>query len=391
MLFWNHTEFVYPFVPQEIIDAAPSVRASLPNRHCDPQAAKVIYDEIFEEYRLCDELGINICTNEHHGGINNLSGANPVITGAVARTTRRAKILSMGTLVTVRDDPVRIAEEYATIDVLSGGRLVVGFVKSGATEMASGDRQPLFRNERQWEAVDLIDKALSHRDGPFSWEGEHFTHAHVNIWPQPIQDPRPDFWMATSEPGNVVQLAERKMGMVSVFTGTKRARAATELYTRTWRDTHGTEPPEDRFGYCAFLVVADTDAEAHRIVEKLNWFHTVGNKVAPQYNTFLPGFLGDDRLLAAWRPNRRKMDLSPETLIGAGLIFAGNPDSVTRQIATFRDEVGSLGNLVMQTKSGFVTHKEAMHSYTLAATEVLPRLQAAGTRVRDAQPEEVGI
>ena len=219
MEIWNHTEFVYPFVPQEVIDRAPSARASLPNRYCDPRIVRQLYDEVFDEYRLCDELGLNICTNEHHAGVNNLSGANPVITGAVARTTTKAKILSLGTLVTVRPDPVRVAEEYATIDVLSGGRLQIGFVKSGATEMASGDMQPLFRNERQWEALDLIEKALTHHDGPFSWEGEHFTHAHVNIWPRPLQQPRPDFWMATSEPGNVAELGRRGFVMVSVFTG----------------------------------------------------------------------------------------------------------------------------------------------------------------------------
>jgi hypothetical protein len=69
---WNHCENPYPFVPAEILDAAPAVRASLPNRYCDPHIAARLYDEIFDEYRLCDELGLNIVTNEHHSGINNL-------------------------------------------------------------------------------------------------------------------------------------------------------------------------------------------------------------------------------------------------------------------------------------------------------------------------------
>ena len=95
MQFWNHTEFVYPYVPQEVLEKAPSARASLPNQLCDPAIVRRMYDEVFEEYALCDELGLNICTNEHHAGINNLSGANPVITGAVARVTKKAKILSL--------------------------------------------------------------------------------------------------------------------------------------------------------------------------------------------------------------------------------------------------------------------------------------------------------
>ncbi len=196
---WNHCENPYPFVPAEVLDAAPAVRASLPNRYCDPEIAARLYDEVFDEYRLCDELGLHIVTNEHHSGINNLWAASPVITGIVARLTQKVRILSLGTLITVRPDPVRVATEYATIDVLSRGRLDIGFVKSGATEMVSGDANPTRIREREWEAIDLIEKTLTSHDGPFSWEGKFFTHAHVNIWPRPYQQPRPEFWAATSD------------------------------------------------------------------------------------------------------------------------------------------------------------------------------------------------
>ena len=163
------------------------MRASLPNKYCEPEIAARLYDEVFEEYQHCDDIGLHIVTNEHHSGINNLWAASPVITGIVARLTKKVRILSLGTLITVRPDPVRVATEYATIDVLSRGRLDIGFVKSGATEMVSGDANPMRIREREWEAIDLIEKALTSHDGPFSWEGKFFTHAHVNIWPRPYQ------------------------------------------------------------------------------------------------------------------------------------------------------------------------------------------------------------
>ena len=143
MELWNHCENPYPFVPAEVLDSAESVRASLPNKYCEPDVAAQLYDEVFDEYQLCDDIGLNIVTNEHHSGINNLWAASPVITGIVARLTRKVRILSLGTLITVRPDPVRVATEYATIDVISRGRLDIGFVKSGATEMVSGDANPM--------------------------------------------------------------------------------------------------------------------------------------------------------------------------------------------------------------------------------------------------------
>ncbi len=186
---WFHCENPYPFVPEEVLDAADSVRASLPNRYCDPKVAAQLFEETLDEYLLCDELGLNITSSEHHAGINCLYGASPVILGIVARQTKNIRLLSMGTLVTVRQDPVRVAEEYATADVISRGRLEIGFVKSGGTEMASGNANPIGVRERFWEAIDLIGKTLTSHDGPFSWEGKHFTHRHVNIWPRPLSAP----------------------------------------------------------------------------------------------------------------------------------------------------------------------------------------------------------
>ena len=188
---WFHCENPYPFVPQEVLDATDSVRASLPNQSCDPKVAARLFEETLDEYLLCDELGLNITSSEHHSGINCLYGASPLILGIVARQTHKIRLLSMGTLVTVRQDPVRVAEEYATADVISRGRLEIGFVKSGGTEMSSGNANPIGVRERFWEAIDLIGKTLTHHNGPFSWEGKHFTHRHVNIWPRPWQEPHP--------------------------------------------------------------------------------------------------------------------------------------------------------------------------------------------------------
>src|SRR5262249_17199543 len=133
-----------------------------------------LFEEAIDEYLLCDEMGLNVCATEHHAGINSLLGANPMLVGILARQTRKARILSLGTLVSLRREPVRVAEEYATADVISRGRLELGFVKSGGTEMASANVSPVNNIERYWEAIDLIAKALAHQDRPFSSHANDF-------------------------------------------------------------------------------------------------------------------------------------------------------------------------------------------------------------------------
>ena len=202
---------------------------------------------------MCDELGLNITSSEHHAGINCLYGASPVVLGIVARQTRNIRLFSMGTLVTVRQDPVRAAEEYATADVISRGRLEIGFVKSGGTEMASGNANPIGVRERFWEAIDLIGKTLTTHDGPFSWEGKHFTHRHVNIWPRPYQDPHPPMWAATSDPVDTAELGRRGMVNIMVMRGvdvTKRAWGVVSPGARRGRTVEAGDRPLWLFRLC---------------------------------------------------------------------------------------------------------------------------------------------
>jgi alkanesulfonate monooxygenase SsuD/methylene tetrahydromethanopterin reductase-like flavin-dependent oxidoreductase (luciferase family) len=374
---WNHCENPYPFVPAEVLDAAPAVRASLPNRYCDPEIAARLYDEIFDEYQLCDELGLHIVTNEHHSGINNLWAASPVITGIVARLTQKVRILSLGTLITVRPDPVRVATEYATIDVLSRGRLDIGFVKSGATEMVSGDTNPTRIREREWEAIDLIEKTLTSHDGPFSWEGKFFTHAHVNIWPRPYQQPRPEFWAATSDLPTCAELGRRSIVNTLLFGGYTRTRQAFDSYKQARAEAGLPAPGEDRLSYMAFCYVGDTDEEALRVGQKIPWFLTVSMKSMPQMSKFQPGQIPPEMTPAAWRAgvSKRPDDVSVPALIAQGQMFAGNPDTVVNQIKDFRQRVGGVGRIIMMTRQGLVTHAEAEKSFRLAARDVLPQLQ----------------
>jgi alkanesulfonate monooxygenase SsuD/methylene tetrahydromethanopterin reductase-like flavin-dependent oxidoreductase (luciferase family) len=393
---WWMCEVPYPHVPKAVLDAADSVRASLPNRYCDPRVAADLFEEAIDEYLLCDDMGLNVCATEHHAGINSLLGANPMLVGILARQTRKARILSLGTLVSLRREPVRVAEEYATADVISRGRIELGFVKSGGTEMASANVNPINNIERYWEAIDLIAKALTHQDGPFSWEGKHFTHRHVNIWPRPWQK-QLRMWAATGDPHTAAEVGRRGMVHTLVLRGPEGTRRAFAAY-RDARVQAGLPPvSSDNFAYTAFVCVGDTDEEGRRVGEKLLWFLNTSLRSAPQYSRLLPGVAPPHVSAQAWRTRpkpadgpdlvnaekgvatasenaRKLMSITVEEAIAQGILFAGNPDSVFAQIKQFYDDVGGFGHLTMIGRTGFMTHAESEKSIRLFGKEVLPRL-----------------
>src|SRR3954470_1422841 len=251
---WWQCEVPYPFVPRDVLNAAESVRGSLLNRYCDPRIAADLFEEVIDEFLLCDEMGMNVLAIEHHAGINSLLGANPMLVGILARQTKKVRILSLGTLVSLRKDPVRIAEEYATADIISRGRLEIGFVKSGGSEMASNNANPVTNVERYWEAIDLITKTLTTHDGPFRWEGKHFTHRHVNIWPRPYQA-LPRMWAATGDPGTAAEVGRRGMVNVLVLRGADGTRKAWASYRKARDDAGLPKVTTDKFAYAALVYV----------------------------------------------------------------------------------------------------------------------------------------
>jgi len=387
MQAWYLNENPYPFVPPDVLERVDSVRGSLPNQYCDPKVAADLFDEALDEYLLCDDLGINVVSNEHHAGINCLLGASPLILGVLARQTKKVRILSLGTLITVRKDPVRVAEEYATADVMCRGRLEIGFVKSGGSEMASGNANPIGIVDRFWEAIDLVTKALSHRDGPFSWEGKYFSHRHVNIWPGPWQQPHPPFWAATGDPTTSAELGRRGIVNVMVFRSIEETLRAWAAYRQARVEAGLPAPGPDRFGHTAFVYTGDTDADGLRVGEKLLWFLNTGLRSAPQYGKFLPGSMKPEQAPGLYRTKPRPgtapvarpaaalIGLTAEQAIAKGLMFAGNPDTVYRQIMEHREKVGPYEHLVLASRSGFMTHQEAITGLTRFSKDVLPRLK----------------
>ncbi|SNQ51495.1 Flavin-dependent oxidoreductase, luciferase family (Includes alkanesulfonate monooxygenase SsuD and methylene tetrahydromethanopterin reductase) (fragment) [Frankia canadensis] len=199
--------------------------------------------------------------NEHHATASCLNSAVPLHLAILARETSRARLLALGNPVGNRPDPVRVAEELALVDVLSLGRLQAGFVRGTPTEIHATNTNPTQQRGRFWEAIDLITKAWTSHDGPFSWEGEYFHHRQVNVWPRPYQQPHPPIWVTTLSASSAPELAARDYVMATIINGKEACRSIFDRYRRTAAELGRPGPVADRLAYCAYVFVGETHEE----------------------------------------------------------------------------------------------------------------------------------
>ena len=380
MQTWYFSECPYPALPDA--STYESIRVSLPNRHYDPQVGAGLYDMYLDLWQQADEYGLNVMTNEHHQTATCIVPAVPLMAAVLARTTKRARILILGNPVANRRDPLRIAEEMAMIDNLSKGRLEVGFVRGVPFEILPANSRPTGMHDRMWEAHDLILKAWTEHDGPFSWEGT-WHYRYVNIWPRPYQQPRPPVWVTGTSPSSIPPIAERGHTMACFVTGWDATKLLFGEYRKTWAATHdGAECPDDRLAYGVQVFVADSEAQALAGAEQLRWYFDA-NKVPP-YLTQPPGYTAPKRLAALGSSTapipqaRQARGQSLDWMISKGVLFAGTPDQVVDQIKRFYDYVGGFGHVLMMGHAGPMPYDITARSLELYAQEVAPRLQELG-------------
>jgi alkanesulfonate monooxygenase SsuD/methylene tetrahydromethanopterin reductase-like flavin-dependent oxidoreductase (luciferase family) len=384
MQAWHFTETAYPYLPPS--DQYESIRVNLPNRNYDPQKGAALYDRYIREWQIAEEEGVEIMLNEHHQTATCVDPAAPLVLAALARVTSKARLLILGNPIANRHQPVRIAEEMAMVDVLSHGRLEAGFVRGVPYEVLPANSNPVRMSERHWEALDLIVRAWTHHDEPFSHEGRYFHYRAVNIWPRPWQQPHPPVWVSTTSASGSVLVGAHGFVQATFLTGYDGTKAVYDSYRRGWRDAgRGKDVPIDRLAYAALVYVGDTEAKALAGAEKLLWYLTA-NKV-PRHFATPPGYAGVPAAVAMMKaaasggsPIGEHGNFGrPVTVAEAmqrGLCFAGTPDQVYKQIKKFYDHVGGFGHLLIMGQAGFLEHDETVVGIRNFAREVYPRLKA---------------
>jgi alkanesulfonate monooxygenase SsuD/methylene tetrahydromethanopterin reductase-like flavin-dependent oxidoreductase (luciferase family) len=328
-----------------------SLRVNLPNRRLDPKIAGDLFHRYYDEWKLADQLGYNIMVNEHHQTATCMSSTVIVGLSVLARETKNARILVLGYPIGHRPDPLRIAEELATIDVISRGRLDMGFIKGVPYEFTASNQNPIGVMDRFWESHDFILKAMSSHDEPFNWEGEFFHYRHVNIWPRPVQEPHPPVWSTTGSTNQARVLGDKGYVLATLGSG------------------YATRPVFDAYRQ-AYLAKWRTSSIVFRPFRNPPGFLSVEDNARALRGESPPrSFTKDGRGINMHR-------CSVQDLIDAGIMFCGTPDQVYEQIVDFCEYCGGMGNLLMMGQAGFLSHEDTVANLTLFAKEVMPRLRA---------------
>ena len=208
----------WPDLPDDFEQKHDSAWVTYSNANFDPGRGHELYNRYLDELEYADELGFDgVCVNEHHQTAYGLMPAPNIIAATLARRTKRITIAILGNAIPLRDHPLRVAEEVAMLDVITGGRIISGFVRGLGAEYFSLGIDPTHSRDRFLEACDLIMRAWT-EPGPFSFEGKNYQVRYVNPWPKPIQKPHPrDLVPSTGSVETIEWASERRFPFIRVY------------------------------------------------------------------------------------------------------------------------------------------------------------------------------
>ncbi|HUB96561.1 MAG TPA: LLM class flavin-dependent oxidoreductase [Stellaceae bacterium] len=321
----------------------------------------------FDQFRLADEFGFDWVTcAEHHYSSFSLTPNPMVMAGALTQIVKRAKIAILGPTIPILN-PVRVAEEFAMVDTMSGGRLIAGMMRGTPNEYVTYNINPSESRERFAEALHLIRRAWIETQ-PFGWLGRYYQYRTVSIWPRPVQKPHPPLYMSGASPEAGDFAAKNHIGLGFAFTTVPGAKKSVTYY-RERCHAYGWDPQPSDIIYRAMFHVADTDEQAFADVSTLPPRVSLSEQNAAISQALLETeYYGRDKMEQRQRTSRREL----AERIELGQIIVGSPETVLSQVKRIRDEVGAG---IVDCVVGVQLGERTLHSIETFGTKVLPRMR----------------
>ena len=372
----------WPYLPDDFREKHHSVWVDIPNKLYDPQKGHFVYHQYMDQLEYAEQVGFDgIGCNEHHqNAYGNMPSPN-IIAAGLSRRTSKAAIAVIGNSLALYNPPIRVAEEFAMLDVMSGGRLLAGFPvgTSMDTNYCYG-QIPALTRDKYAEAHDLVMRAWAEEE-PFAFDGKYNQLRHVNLWPKPIQKPHPPIYIpggGSIETWDFCLDHDYNYSYLS-FTGYLRGKKLLDGY---WNQVakRGKDESPYRGAFAQTICVAETDQEAEKLyAEHVNYFY---NRCLHIYGGFAdaPGYRTIKTIQAdvvnALSEDMQNLfpSLSWKELVDGGYVIAGSP-------ATVRDRMKELikglhvGHIFCLIHVGNMPDWKTRYSTKLFAEKVIPGLR----------------
>lgn len=364
-------------LPEDFEQRYRSAWTWLPNALFDPEHGGQLYNRYLDELILAEELGFDgVCVNEHHQNAYGTMPSPNLIASILARQTSRVKIAVVGNALPLYNPPTRVAEEFAMIDCISGGRLIAGMVVGGGPEYYSFSVNPTFARSMYQEALDLIIRAWT-EDGPFEHYGQHYKLRNVNPWPRPIQKPHPPIWVPGAGSQETIDfVAERRYSYMGI------PYFHLEFFKRNFDgfrvacQKNGYQAHPEQMGWLLPIYVAESDEQAWQEYEKHLWYFA--HKLLKGLLIFPPGYTSS-RSMARIAGALKKFMSSLETRqqVEEGLYaLVGSPETVRDRLIEAIQYLG-VGNLLGLFQLGSLPAELTRKNMTLFAEQVMPAVREA--------------
>lgn len=384
---WFHL-MPYTDLPEDFQQKHNSVWVDIDSRLFDPKRAHHMYNDFMDELEFAADCGFDaICVNEHHSNGYGMMPSPNLIASTLARRTRDTAICVMGNSLALYNPPTRVAEEFAMLDCISGGRLIAGFpVGTPMDTCYAMGQNPSMLREKYREAHDLVMRAWTEKD-TFSFNGRYNQIPFVNVWPRPVQQPHPPIWIPGGGSIETWQWCA-EMDYVYAYLSYFGYKAGMETMQGFWNEMKrlGKDLNPYRAGFLQFVGVAESHDEAMRIYkEPAEYFYGRSLHVDSAY-AVPPGYtteetirrkVGSQVMKVATSGSERiaKVATDIKFIEDEGYVILGSPDEVAEKLLKVAREM-NVGHLMLLLQYGNMSKDLANYNTKLFADKVMPQLRS---------------
>src|SRR3954451_5080288 len=391
-MMWFHL-MPYTELPADFRGKHPSVWVDIHSSLFDPRRAHLMYNDFMDELEFAAECGFDaVCVNEHHSNGYGLMPSPNLIASALARRTTETALCVMGNSLALYNPPTRVAEEFAMIDCISGGRLIAGFpVGTPMDTCFAYGQNPSMLRERYYEAHDLVMRAWT-EPNTFAFNGRFNQQRYVNVWPRPVQRPHPPVWIPGGGSIETWQWCA-KMDYVYAYLsyfGYKDGKATMDGF---WAEMErlGKDRNPYRAGFLQFIGVAETREQAMELYrEPAEYFygrclHVDGRWATP------PGYVTEATQRAGLQSQVGKAadasTLGKGTqerfagtakdmagIVDRGYVLIGSPDEAAEQLREVAKTL-NVGHFMLLLQYGNMSKQLTKYNTKLFAEKVMPQLR----------------